>query len=466
MFARLTKFMRASLIAILALAIAGPGAIIPATPFAADSATAQRRGISLVRDAEIEALVREYARPLMRAGGLRPGSVKFNIVNDTSFNAFVNGRGMYINLGLLLRSGTPGEVIGVVAHELGHIIGGHQIRLQERMRRATRIAQVTTLLGLGLGAAGAATGNGALGQAGFGVAAGGGTVALRSLLQYRRGEESSADRTAVTLLEKSKQSGAGMLQTFKRLGQDAALLGKQIDPYTLSHPLPRERLSALSTTVQRSRYFNKSASKAQRERHDMVRAKIAAYSGGQRYARALLSSNRLSENARLYGRAIITFLYGSPRKALPMIDRLIKRMPNNAYVHEMRGEVLLRSAKPKQAVQSFRRAVKLDKTTAGFIRVELGHALVESGGRKNMQEAIVHLRKGLARDPSALAGYQYLARAYRELGKEPEALLASAELAIRTGQKANAKNYAARAQQRFKRGTPSWLRAQDILQVK
>ncbi|MEL6504643.1 MAG: M48 family metalloprotease [Pseudomonadota bacterium] len=466
MSARLTPLLRNLMIFTLALALVLPGALVPVSPFHSDGAMAQRRGISLVRDAEIEALIRDYARPLMRAGGLRRGSVQFRIVNDTSFNAFVSGRGMFINLGLLLRSGTPGEVIGVVAHELGHIIGGHQVRLQERMRQATRIAQVTTLLGLGLSAAGAATGSGELGRAGFGIAAGGNTAALRGLLQYRRSEETAADRTAATLLEKSKQSGAGMLQTFRRLGQDAALLGKQIDPYTLSHPLPRQRLSALTTTVERSRYFNRRASPALRERHDMVRAKIAAYSGGQRYARALLNSNRLSENARLYGRAIVTFLYGSPRKALPMIDRLIKRMPNNPYVHEMRGEILLRSAKPKQAAASLRKAIKLDKTSAGFIRVQLGHALVESGGRKNLLEAVTQLRKGIARDPSALAGYQYLARAYAELGRQPDALLASAELAIRAGQKRQAKNYASRAQQGFKRGSPPWLRAQDILQVR
>ncbi|MEM9733894.1 MAG: M48 family metalloprotease [Pseudomonadota bacterium] len=466
MTARLIQFPRIFLVGLLALTLALPGSLVPISPFYGDSAMAQRRGISLVRDAEIEALIRDYARPLMRAGGLRPGSVQFRIVNDTSFNAFVSGRSMFINLGLLLRSGTPGEVIGVVAHELGHIIGGHQIRLQERMRRATRIAQVTTLLGLGLSAAGAASGNSGLGRAGFGVAAGGGTAALRGLLQYRRSEETAADRTAATLLEKSKQSGAGMLKTFRRLGQDAAFLGKQIDPYTLSHPLPRERLTALSTSIERSRYFNRRASPALRERHDMVRAKIAAYSGGQRYARALLNSDRLSENARLYGRAIVTFLYGSPRRALPMIDRLIKRLPRNPYVHEMRGEILLRSARPKEAVASFRKAIQLDKNAAGFIRVQLGHALVESGGRKNLQEAVSQLRKGIARDPSALNGYQYLARAYAELGRQPDALLASAELAIRAGQKRQAKNYASRAQQGFKRGSPPWLRAQDILQVR
>ena len=429
-------------------------------------AEAQRRGLSLVRDAEIEALVREYARPLMKAANLRPGSVRFNIVNDNSFNAFVSGTSMFINTGLLLRSETPGEAIGVIAHELGHIVGGHQIRLRQRIEDATRIARWSTLLGVGLGAAGAIAGSGDVSRAGLGLAAGGSTIARRSLLQYQRSEESAADRTALTLLNKTKQSGAGMLATFKKMGQDLALVGRQIDPYAVSHPLPSKRLATLGEKVRKSRHFGKKASRSQRERHDMVRAKIAAYTGGDRYARSVLQARSLSPNAQLYGRAIVTYLYGSPRNALPQITALIKRLPKNAYVHEMRGEILLRSGQAAAAAKSFKKAVSLDKTRAGFIRIELGHALLESGGKKSAKFAINELRKGLRRDPTAVAGYQHLARAHALLGNEASALLASAEFSVRTGQKRQARQFAKRAQAGFKRGSPGWLRAGDIINYK
>ncbi len=402
----------------------------------------------------------------MKAAGLRPGSISFNIVNDNSFNAFVSGRGVFLNTGLLLRAETPGEVIGVIAHELGHIVGGHQIRLRQRLETATRVARLTTLLGLGVGIAGAASKNGQIGSAGLAVAAGGSSFALRGLLKYRRSEETSADRTAVSLLRKTKQSAKGILTTFSQLNSDAALVGRQIDPYTLSHPLPAQRLALLKTVIQKSPYYNKRASASLRERHDMIRAKIAAYTAGDRYARALLGNKKLSANARLYGRAIITHLYGSPKRAIPQINAVLKRQPKNAYVHEMKGEILLRSGKPKLAAKSFRRAVKLDRTRAGFIRIELGHALLQSGNKKDIKEAIVQLRKGVSRDPSAVAGYQYLAQAYGELGNIPRALLASANYAIRTGRKKDAKNFAKRAQKSFKRGSPRWLRAQDILEIK
>ncbi|MEE9314099.1 MAG: M48 family metalloprotease [Rhizobiaceae bacterium] len=424
---------------------------------------AKRRGISLIRDAEIESLVRDYARPLMRAAGLRSGSVRFYIVNDNSFNAFVSGRGMFINTGLLLQSETPGEVIGVIAHELGHIVGGHQIRLRQRIETAARIARLTTFLGLGIGAAGAASKNGSVTSAGLSVAAGGGAFALRDVLRYQRSEESSADRTAATLLRKSKQSGKGMLRTFKRLGENLAFLGRKINPYTLSHPLPKERIANMKTVIKKSRYYNAKASRSLRERHDMMRAKIAAYVGGHRYASALLQSKTLSPNARLYGDAIVTHLYGSPKRAIPKINKLIKKQPKNAYAHEMKGEIMLRSGKASKAVKSFRKAVKLDKSKAGFIRIELGHALLQTGKKKALKEAVTQLTKGVRRDPSATAGFQYLAMAYAQLGNTPRALLASAELAVRTGKKREARNFAKRAQKGFKRGTPRWLRAEDII---
>ncbi|MEM1152418.1 MAG: M48 family metalloprotease [Pseudomonadota bacterium] len=452
----LKRLLQSGLALILAISLALPSTL----------AQAQSRGLSLVRDAETEALVRDYATPLMKAAGLRPGSVEFIIVNSPGFNAFVSGRGLFINTGLLLQAESPDEVIAVIAHELGHIIGGHQTRLRERMENARRIARWTSLLGVGIAAAGAVAGSGGAAQAGAAVATGGGSFAMRDILQYRRGEETSADRTALRLLNATKQNPSGLIKTFRRLARASSIIGGRIDPYLRSHPAPNERIRDLMQGIETSPYRNKPTSPALIARHDMVRAKLAAYVGGNRYARSLLLDKRLGENARLYGRAITTHLYGSPRRALPMIDRLLKRTPNNPYVHEMKGEILLRSGRAKQAVPHFRKAVQSDRTNSGFLRVQLGHALLESGDRKNLNEAIEQLRKGVSRDPSAVAGYSYLARAYGETGQTARALLASAEVAVRTGRRNQARNFATRAQKGFKRGEPGWLRAQDIIGYK
>ncbi len=429
-------------------------------------AQSRRGGISLIRDAEIEALLADYTLPLMRAAGLKKGSVSINIVNDEAFNAFVSGSGLYIHTGLLLQAETPNEVIGVIAHEIGHIVGGHQIRLRERIDQMARLAKVGALLGVGIGVAGAATGNSQVGSAGFGIAGGSANIAMRDILRYKRDEEQTADRTAVRLLEATKQSGRGMLETFRRFARASNILAGRIDPYVQSHPTPNDRIARLQTVIEQSPYFGRTDSAALQLRHDMARAKIAAYVGGSRYAQALLNDPELNPTAALYGRAIVTHLYGSPAKAIPLIDQVLNVQPDNAYVHEMKGEIYLRSGNAKAAVAPFRRAASLDKTGAGYIQIELGHALLESGGDANAQEAATNLRKGLLKDDTALRGFQYLARAEAALGNEAGALLASAEFAVRTEKKGQAREYAKRAQQFYKRGSPGWLRAQDIIEAR
>ena len=433
-------------------------ALLAATPDAE-----ARSKLNLVRDAEIEALVQDYARPLMKAAGLKPGSIRFLIANDRSFNAFVSGRNMVINTGLLMTAETPNEVIGVIAHEIGHITGGHQARMAERARTAKMVARVGTLLGIGAGVAGAAAGSNDAANAGARIAMSSGTIAMRGFLSYKREEEVTADRAAVQLLNKTKQSGRGMLKTFERFQRGLALAGARIDPYKQSHPMPRARMSSLRGVVERSPHFERGDSKALRVRHDMVRAKIAAYLGGQRAVARMLRSREVDPAARAYGEAIITHLRGSPRRALPVLDRLSKRQPKNPYLQEMKGEAFLRAGQPEQAVGPLRKAISLDRRKAGILRVQLGHALVASGGRKNLQEAVKQLRRGVNSDPNGVAGYGYLAMAYNGLGRRSEALLASAEVAFRSGRRREAKSFAARARKGLKKGSPGWLRANDIL---
>jgi len=429
------------------------------------SAEARKRP-PLVRDAEIEALLKDYARPLMKAAGLSPSAIKFYIINDSSFNAFVSGRGLFVHTGLLLQAETPNEVIGVLAHEIGHIIGGHQARLRERIAQAQRLARISSLIGIGVGVAGSVAGSGDAARAGIGIAGGGANIAIRDVLRYKREEELSADRTAARLLKATKQSPVGLVTTMKRLGGGGTALSRRVDPYLSSHPLPRQRMAMITGAVKQNPYSGNRDSKRMQRRHDLLRAKIAAYTGGNRYARALLSGSQLQRDARDYGGAIVNYLYGSPKRALKGLDALIKRDPTNAYFHEMKAEVLLRTGNAKASISHFQKALKHDRAKAGYIRVNYGHALVSEGSPKRVKQAIRELKKGLARDPSAISGYQYLAMAHSFQGNTSAALLASAEFAIRAGQKAQAKNYARRAQKAFKRGTPQWLRAQDIVLAK
>lgn len=448
---RITRLGRSLLACALVLPLALP---VPAG--------AQQRSVPVVRDAEIEALVRDYSRPIFKAAGLSNSSVGIVLVNDSSFNAFVAGRRMFINTGALVTSETPNEIIGVIAHEVGHIAGGHQERLRDQLARAQTMAIVGALLGLGAVVAGAAADAGGLAQAGGGLAMAGGEMARRGLLGYQRSEETTADRSALTYLEATGQSAKGMLTTFKRFASALSLSGSRVDPYTVSHPMPRERIANLQSLAEASPYFNKTDSPELQLRHDMMRAKIAVYTEGQAAAARLFRKDSRGLAAQ-YGDAIATYLYGNPRSALQKADALAKAHPKNPYFQELRGDILIKANRPAEAAQAYATAVKLDPAKSSLLQVAYGQALLATGKPDSIEKAVSEINKGLDRDRENLSAYRYLAQAYGQLGQVPEAELATAEGYFYGGSYKEAKIFAARAQMKMKRGSPGWVRAQDII---
>jgi predicted Zn-dependent protease len=442
-----------------AVALAVP-VVLPVSTLQAEAQ--QRRGISLVRDAEIEALVRDYARPILEAAGLGRSGIEIVLVNDLTFNAFVAGRRIFINTGALLMAETPNEIIGVLAHEAGHIAGGHQQRLREQLSRANTMAIISTLVGAGVAVGGSIGGMPGAGQAGMGIMGGGTEAARRSLMSYQRTEESTADRSALTYLEKTGQSARGMLQTFERLAGSMSVAGVRVDPYQISHPMPRERIANLETLARASRNYERRDSAALQQRHDMMRAKIAAYTEGHSAATRLFRDNPKSLPA-LYADAIGSFLSNNSRAALSKMDALIRAHPRNPYFHEMRGEILLKAGKAKEAAASFSRALQLDGQKSGLIQIGYGQALLASGGEQSVRKAVAELQTGLTRARDYSAGYRYLAQAHAQLGDIPQADLATADGHFYSGNYRDAKIFAARAQQRLPNGSPGWLRAQDII---
>lgn len=450
------KILQLSLVAVIS------GAVITNS---ATVAAAQSQSLPIVRDAEIEALVTDYTTPILAAAGLGKKRIGTVLVNSPSFNAFVDGRRIFINTGALLQSETPNEIIGVIAHETGHLAGGHQERLREQLRQAKTMAVIGTLLGLGAGIAGAFARNSAIAGAGGGIAAGGGEIAMRSLLSYQRSEEAAADRSAINYLNKTGQSAKGMLTTFERFASALSLNGTQIDAYRVSHPLPRERIANLSTLAHASPNFDKRDTESLQLRHDMMRAKIAAYSGGMGTLQRIFRNNPRSIGAR-YGDAITTFLNGSARNAIPKIDALIKEQPRNPYFHEMKGEILLKANDPAGAAAAFKQAAALDTRKSSLIRMSYGRALMLTGKKANMETAIRELKAGITRDPEFSEGYGYLAQAYGQSGQMALADLATADQHYYAGRLHEAKIFATRAQTRMKSGSSDWLRAQDIINTK
>ncbi len=444
---------RAAALACLLPALLAPGA-------------AQAQSIPIVRDAEIEALMRDYARPILDAAGLGKSGIEVVLVSDPSFNAFVTGRRIFFNTGALMQAETPNEIIGVIAHEAGHLAGGHQHRLHEQLRRANAMAIAGMMLGIGVSAAGAVAGSSSIGQAGTGIALGAPEIARRGLLGYQRGEEATADRSAIVYLEKTGQSPRGMLRTFERFAEAMALAGTRVDPYQISHPMPRERVANLDTVARASPYWDRKDPAPLQLRHDMMRAKLAAYTQGQGSVQRLFRGDKARSPGALYGDAILTYLHGTPKNALAKADALIKAQPNNPYLHELRGDVLIKAGRAGDAAAAYARAVALDPAKTGLLRIGHGQALLAGGKPDQVKKAIAELSAGLDRDKEFVTGYRYLAQAYGMTGDIGMAELTTAEGHYYSGQMKEARIFAARAQQKLRKGSPAWVRAQDIVNAR
>jgi predicted Zn-dependent protease len=388
------------------------------------------------------------------------------IINDPAFNAFVaDGHRIFVNHGALMQSETPNQIIGVLAHETGHLAGGHLAKLHEQVAAAQTQMVIAMLLGAGALAAGAkGNGNGGLANAGAATLSAPQEVIRRSLLSYVRGQEENADRAGVKFLTATGQSAKGMYETFKRFTNDSLFAAHGADPYVQSHPMPAERVAALEEFAHSSPYWDKKDDPALQLRHDMMRAKISGFMERQDtvYRRYPLSNTSLPSR---YAHAISTYLHGDLQNALSQIDGLIQLQPNNPYFYELRGQALLEGGKPVEAIAPLRKAVQLSNN-APLIEMLLGQALVGADNKAYADEAVGILRAAVARETEAPLGYSQLAMAYGRKGDLAEADLASAQAAYLRGDNKTARDLASRAKTRFAVGTPGWVKADDIISSK
>ncbi|MFN3350220.1 M48 family metalloprotease [Pseudorhodoplanes sp.] len=447
-------------------AVAAAAAIaVPPLP-----AHAQQRGggVPLIRDAEIEQLLKDYTQPIFRAAGLAKANLKIVLINDKSFNAFVvDGRRIFVNTGALAESTTPNQIIGVLAHETGHIAGGHLSKLRQELANVQTAAVIGMLLGAAAVAAGSAVGGGAAdgaGQAGMAAIHATQHAAQRSLLSYQRAHEEAADRAAVKFLSATGQSAKGMYETFKRFADQSMFTARYADPYAQSHPMATERMAALTEIARTSPHWDKKDPPELQARHDMMRAKLSGFMEAPQTVGRRYPMSDTSLPAR-YARAIATYRHGDIRAAIAQIDALIAVQPNNPYFHELKGQALLENGRAAEAIAPLRRAVALAPDPT-LIQIMLGQALVATNNPAHAEEAIAILRNGLAREPDTPHGYQQLAMAYGRKGDYAQADLASAQAAFARGDIKTARELAARAKTRLPVGSPGWVRADDIVAAK
>ncbi len=435
---------------------------------AAPPAAAQ--GIPLIRDTEIEKLLSDYASPIFRAAGFGSGRIKVRIVRDENVNAFVvDGRNVFIHTGALMQAKTPNEVIGVLAHETGHITGGHMAALRARVAQDQTRALLAQILGIGLMVAGGVAGGDSgsdLGAAGQGVMFGGKEVIMRGLMAERRSQESAADQAGLRLLNATRQSAQGMLETFERFAQQEYISDAYKDAFARSHPLSTNRLARLRKLVNDSPYYDAKDPPQLQLRHDLMRAKLSGY-----LERPAIVFNRYPATDKTlparYARAIARFFQGGRgglEAALAEANSLIRDRPNNPYFWELKGDLLMRSGKMREAIPSLRQALELNPE-ASLIRVQLAAALQNDNSKAATNESVKLLRRSLVDDQNSRA-YRLLANGYYRQGKRPEADAMIAQAHFQEGNLKQAQIFAKRAQSKLRAGTPEWLKNDDIINYK
>jgi predicted Zn-dependent protease len=398
----------------------------------------------IVRDAETEQLLRDYMAPIFRASGINAKATQIILVNERSFNALVaGGQKIFVNVGALMDSETPNEIIGVLAHETGHIQGGHLARLRQEVTKAKALSVIGLLAGVGAG-----------------TLAGSQELVRRSLLAYQRTEEQAADQAALRYLNATGQSMSGMLKTFRRFNEAAIFSSGTLDPYLLSHPLPTERIAQIETLAKQSPHFGKKDPPALQARHDLMRAKLFGFTERPETVGRRYPLRDMSAPAR-YARAVQAYRSGRLSEALSNIDGLIGEQPDNAYFWELKGQALLESGRARESVEPLRRAVSL-APAAVPIRAMLGHALVAAGEPRLLDEAIRELSNASTREPDFGEAFRHLATAYGRKGNIGMAELASAQAFFNAGDLKNAQTQASRAMQKLPPGSPGYLKAEDI----
>jgi predicted Zn-dependent protease len=412
---------------------------------------------SILRDAETEQLLIDMAAPLIEASELEPGNVELVLINDGSINAFVaGGQAIYVHSGLLNEAGTANEVQGVLAHELGHITAGHVVRFNERTKAANNISILSLLLGVGAALAGA-------GEAAMGVIAAGQQAALSSFLAFNRDQEASTDLAGARYLSGAGISGQGMIKFFERLRNFEIRRGySQADEsaYARTHPLSGDRIQTLRGLLEEDPAWNRPLDPDLEERFQRAKAKLYGYLAEPRRVLAYFPPSNTSIPAR-YARAYAYHKDARVDLALAETDALLAAEPDNPYFLELKGQVLLESGRPQEALAPLRRATELTRAHP-LIAGILGHALIATEKPDNFAEAESVLRASVQRDRYNPFAWYQLGVVYAARGDIPRARLASAEQQVMNRRYPEALQNAQAAEAYLPYGSADWIRAQDI----
>lgn len=412
--------------------------------------------LSTIRDAEIETVLRELANPIFDVAGLTSESVTIYIVNNDDINAFVaGGQNMFFHTGLLQQSEKPDMLVGVMAHEIGHIAGGHLVKNRDEYKSTALKATVGYVLGIAVAAAGQPD----VGQA---IAHGSGHVATRQLLKYTRSHEEAADQAALSYLDKLKISPKGLVELLNRLYQKETTLYGNLNPYTLTHPLSSERIEFIENHIKDSPVaYSPISARLQRNFKRSV-IKLNAFLGSPQDILKKYPESDTSTYAR-YSRAIAYYKLPNIDKSISEITALVNSYPNDPYFNELKGQILFENGKVSQSIPFYQKAADL-YPESDLIKVELAVAQIASEKPNLRKKAVTNLQQAVhGGEKDNGFAWRQLAIAYGKNGDLGMSNVALAEEALLAGKKDDVQLFVQRARDHIKAGTPADLRLNDII---
>ena len=417
---------------------------------------AQSKAPPIIRDTEIEAIFREWATPLLKAAQIGEDGVNIILVQSDDVNAFVaGGANVFFYTGLIRKTENPGEVIGVLAHEIGHIAGGHLISTRGALERASYESILGTVLGIG---AAIATGNSAAASA---IISASNNTATRRFLKHSRVNEAAADQAAFSYMSKSEINPEGLGSFLEKLENQELLPSSQQSEYVRTHPITRNRIEAVEALVEGSDLKDKAIPALWNEQHARMKAKLIGFINPEQVAWAYEEND--TSIAAQYARSIAAYRLNDIPTAMRGIDALIATEPENAYFQELKGQMLVDFSRIEEAIPYYQRAVDL-LPGAPLLRIALSHALIESGDDKaRLNQAVMHLERALISEKRSSRVHRLLATAHGRLGHDSKAKLHLAEEAVLQNRLPYAKAQAEGALQGFKTGSAEWLRTKDVL---
>jgi len=411
--------------------------------------------IPLIRDAEIEHALRSYADPIFRTAGVNPSTTKIFIVQDSGLNAYVaGGANMFINSGLIMAAETPDILIGVMAHETGHIAGGHLIQGTEKIKNA----QLGTVLTFVLGAASAVVSKKP--EAAAAIITGGQNTIARNFFSYTRANEQAADQSAMTTLDKLGISANGMVKMFEMLKRNERKQFGSPDPYMLTHPLTNDRIEFVRNHVEKSKIPLGQYPKSYLISQQRIVAKLYGFIQTPERTLQKYPASDKSVPARI-ARAVAYYKMPNIESSLIEINSLIEEAPKDPFFHELKGQILFENGRSKEALESYKEAARL-LPNSSLILADLGKVEISQKTPEALGSAIVHLKKSVSLDNSNPAAWRFLATAYGYVDDLPMSYLALAEEALLQNDTETATRMANLAISGLKAGSPAQRNAYDV----